>query len=100
MTLPVLFLPLAELDVLTITDRYEQVRPCLGELFRMELSRTIGLIAQWPDAYQYLTERLRRAPVHRFSELVIYEPLSMQIRVVGVVSARRDPALATSFNLP
>jgi hypothetical protein len=100
MTLPIVFLPLARRDVLVAIEQYERARPGLGTLFHMELNRTIGLIAQWPGAYQHLSERLRRVPLHGFSELVIYEPLSTHIRVVGVVSARRDPAFVASLDQP
>lgn len=74
MTLRVIILPSASLDIATAIRYYEGTRAGYGELFRLDLDRTIGIVADWPEAYERVTQRLRRAAVHQFSETVVYRP--------------------------
>lgn len=96
MTLPVFLLPAAEADIRSAMSYYDEVRPGYGDLFRLEMDRTIGMIRRWPESYERITPRLRRAVLHRFWYAIIYRPLPEYIRIVGVVSTRRDPAIVES----
>jgi plasmid stabilization system protein ParE len=93
MTLRVILLPAAENDIQAAINHYESVRPGYGELFRLDVDRAIALVRRWPEGYERVTPRLRRALLHRFWYAVIYRPLPDVLRVVGVVSTYRDPAV-------
>ena len=93
MMCPVVLLPAAEDDIQAAINHYETVRPSYGELFRLDMDRTIALIRRWPEGHERVTPRLRRALLHRFWYAVIYRPLPAAIRIVGVISTYRDPAV-------
>lgn len=93
MTWHVLLLPAAETDIQAAIDHYNSVRPGYGELFRLEVDRAVALIRRWPEGYERVTPRLRRAVLRRFWYAVIYRPLPDAIRIVGVVSTYRNPAI-------
>lgn len=98
MILPVIVLPQAESDIAAAVRRYAEARTGYGDLFRLELDRTLGIVARWPNLYEHVTERLQRAPIHRFTDVVVYRVLPSTIRVVGVVSMRRDPAVFAALD--
>lgn len=98
MTRPVILLPRASLAIANAVDYYERVRPGYGDLFLLEAERVIDIIAHWPEAYALATPRLRRAPIRRFTDTVVYRPLPTFIRVVDVISDRRNPAVMKSFD--
>ncbi|MFO0835783.1 MAG: hypothetical protein U0638_12490 [Phycisphaerales bacterium] len=100
MTIPVTVLPKAKLAIAWSMDYYEKLRPGYGGLFLIEIERTFDIIAHWPEAYELVTSRLRRAPVRRFNDLVVYRPLQSGVRILNVVAARRDPAITRSLDLP
>lgn len=97
MTLPVIVLPAAETDIQAAIDHYNSVRPGYGELFRLEGDRAIALVRRWPEGYERVTPRLRRAVLHRFWYAVIYRPLPQAVRIVGVISTCRDPAVVAGL---
>ncbi|MBK9126344.1 MAG: type II toxin-antitoxin system RelE/ParE family toxin [Phycisphaerales bacterium] len=97
MTLPVIVLPAAETDIRDAIDYYDGLRPGSGELFRLEVDRAIALVRRWPEGYERVTPRLRRAVLHRFWYAVIYRPLPQAVRIVGVISTRRDPAVVAGL---
>lgn len=99
MTLPVTVVPAAETDIQGACHHYNQGRPGHGELFRLEMDRAIALIRRWPESHERVTPRLRRAVLHRFSHAVIYRLLPEYIRIVGVISPRRDPAVVVGLEL-
>ncbi len=47
--LPILILPAAESDLRFAMAHYDEVRSGYGELFRLEIDRTLGLIRRWPS---------------------------------------------------
>lgn len=98
MTLPVIFLPRASLAIVDAMEYYERVRPGHGTLFQMEIERTIDIIAHWPASYERVTPRLRRAPIRRFADTVVYRPFPSFIRVINLVPDRRDPAIIASLD--
>lgn len=98
--LPILILPAAESDLRSAMAHYDEVRSGYGELFRLEIDRTLGLIRRWPSGYEQVSPTLRRAVVHRFPYAVVYRVLPDQVRVVGVVPTRRDPAQYSALDDP
>ena len=98
--LPILVLPAAESDIDAAMTHYDEVRPGYGELFRLEIDRTLSLIRRWPSGYEQVSPTLRRAVVHRFPYAVVYRVLPDVIRIVGVVPTRRDPAQYTALDDP
>lgn len=94
----VVLLPRASLAIADAVAYYEKSRHGHGGLFLLEIERTIDIIAHWPEAYELATSRLRRAPIRRFADTVVYRPLPTFIRVVNIVPDRRDPAILASLD--
>ncbi|MGH7242364.1 MAG: type II toxin-antitoxin system RelE/ParE family toxin [Phycisphaerales bacterium] len=90
MTLPVVITPEARLDMATAIAYYNEAAR-IGELFRLEVDRTIGLIQLWPEGCEVLEQPYRRAVMHHFGYLVVYRILPGCIRVIAVIAAARDP---------
>jgi hypothetical protein len=98
MTLPIVVLPAAEADIRAAIAHFDDVRPGYGELFRLEVDRAFALIAHWPPSFERVSANLRRAVLHRFPYAVIYRPLPDYIRIIGVVSTRRDPLVLSELD--
>lgn len=98
MTRPAILLPRASLAISSAVRYYDKARPGHGTLFLLEVERTIDIIVHWPEAYELATSRLRRAPIRRFADTVVYRPFRTFIRVVNIVPDRRDPAILASLD--
>ncbi len=92
MATPVVFLPAAIEDLRRAQRYYEQKQASLGELFRLEVDRTLGVIEYWPHSYERVNATLRRAFVQRFPYAIIYRPLENSIRVVGILATQQNPS--------
>ena len=90
MTLPVIFLTDAEADSEEAFDYYQQREAGLGEMFRLEIDRAVGLVQRWPESYQHLNTRLRRVVLRRFPYVIVYRLMEDHLRVVGIVATHRD----------
>ena len=84
--------PLADLDVTTTFEWYENERVGLGVEFTNELRGTYDRIAEGPAKYQRLRSGIRRALLHRFPYGVYFAVEGDVIVVLAVLHASRDPA--------
>jgi plasmid stabilization system protein ParE len=91
MTLPVVFLPAAESDVLEARNYYERQLAKLGEQFADALDEVIALIASQPDLFATILRNVRRAKLRRFPYIVYYRILAERIEVIGVLHGSRHP---------
>ena len=65
----------------------------LGTAFRASLERTLAFLEEFPLAAPVVHRRARRALVHGFRLVVIYEPRGDQLLIIAVLHAARDPRI-------
>ena len=70
----------------------EEERPGLGLAFRASLERTLAYLEEFPLGAPIVHRNTRRALVHGFRHIVIYEPRGDKLLIVAVLHAARDPA--------
>lgn len=81
----------AEREVETAADYYENQQTGLGLRFISELNRSIDLILEFPEAWARLSRRSRRCVMRRFPYHIIYSVREQTVTIVTIVHQRRDP---------
>ena len=92
MSLPLTVLAVAEGDIERAVAWYDAQRPKLGDAFLLDLGDVLEHVRQYPEMYQLIAGRVRRAVLHGFPYSVIYRILPDAIQVVGVLHSQLDPA--------
>jgi plasmid stabilization system protein ParE len=89
----VTFLKVAEAEFDDAVVYYETEQPGLGARFRLEVSRSLKRIIDFPSSYQSFGARTRRCLIARFPYGIIYkyDPESAEILVVAVAHLHRRP---------
>jgi plasmid stabilization system protein ParE len=82
---------LANSELETAVQYYEEAECGLGAKFLDEIEATIKRILAMPEAWKPLSKRTRRCLLHRFPFAVIYQIRSGEILIVSVMDLRRDP---------
>ena len=90
MTLPVVWIPEANEDLLEARGWYESIRPELGQRFALAIEATIEAIAEHPMQFP-LVYRSRRAGVRRFPYGIFFEVQEHRIVVIACFHGRRNP---------
>ena len=85
------FHPDAEAEFQDAAHFYEARRAGLGKAFSGEVSRTIALIRQFPDAGSPVRLPQRRVVVDRFPYSVVYRREAEAIVIVAVAHSSRRP---------
>ncbi len=93
MTLPVIFKPTAEVEMVEAYAWYEQRQPGLGDELLRCVDACIASLQRNPEAYPLAHKQIRMALVRRFPYLVFYMPEANQITVFSVFHAARDPLI-------
>jgi plasmid stabilization system protein ParE len=83
--------PETEAEIARVRDWYDEREAGLGAMFVAEVERGLSLIKDNPFLYQAVSERLRRAVLHRFPYNLIYTVVDDVIRVVACVHGSRNP---------
>ena len=91
MSLPVVFRPQAEGELLDARQWYEERRTGLGEAFRSAVDEVVARVSGQPRLFPRVHGEMRRALVHRFPYGLYFEIVEDQIVVLGVVHGHRDP---------
>ena len=91
MTLPIEFLPEAELEILNAFVWYECRRPGLGHEFLGALDAALVEATASPRGFPKVARRTRKALLRRFPYLVLYVVDESRILVLGVLHGHRDP---------
>ncbi|MGH9822909.1 MAG: type II toxin-antitoxin system RelE/ParE family toxin [Blastocatellia bacterium] len=66
MTLPVVWIPEANEDLLEARAWYDKIRPELGERFALAVDATVEAIAEQPSLFPAVYRNRRRSGVRRF----------------------------------
>ena len=85
------FLESAQYELDDAVAYYNHQRDDLGSEFLSEFVDSLSRIAEYPNAWQQLTERTRRCLIHRFPYGIIYQNRNDVILVVAVSSLHRKP---------
>lgn len=91
MSLPLIFRPEAQADLLAARDGYELQRGALGTAFMDAVDALLTRIQATPELYAAAHKGVRRAKVRRFPYVVFYRLLTDRIEVVAVLHGSRDP---------
>jgi len=91
MSLPVIFLPVAEAEYCDAVDYYDGEVAGLGEDFCEEVIAALRRVADFPEAWQKLSAHTRRCRLNRFPYGLVYQIQADYILVVAVMHLRREP---------
>lgn len=85
------FLYSAEIEFVEAISFYNKQSEGLGYEFAAEVKRTIGRIANYPEAWTPLSKRTRRCRTNRFPYGIVYQIREDTILIVGVMHLHRHP---------
>ena len=85
------FLHPARLEFTDAVSYYNQQSEGLGYEFAAEVNRTLGRIAQYPEAWPKLSKRTRRCRTNRFPYGLIYQVREDNLLIVAVMHLSRNP---------
>ena len=85
------FLEPAQYELDGAVEYYNQQLDGLGSEFLSEVIDSLGRIAEYPDAWQQLSNRTRRCLLHRFPYGIIYQKREDLILVVAISNLHRKP---------
>ena len=93
MSLPVIFRPEAEQDIVDAQVWYEAQRPGLGNDFLLGVETARDRINSMPHLYAVVYRGLRACPIPRFSYVLYYRVEKTRIEVAAVVHSGRDASV-------
>jgi plasmid stabilization system protein ParE len=85
------FHPDAEAELAEAAEYYEAQRSGLGKAFSSEVTHTIALIREFPDAGTPMGASRRRMIVRRFPYSVVYRRYPDSVVIVAVAHQSRRP---------
>lgn len=85
------FLAPARRELRDAVSYYNAQRENLGDEFRDEVWLTIQRIEKFPEAWQAMSESIRRCQMHRFPYGIIYSVVGEEILVIAVAHLHRMP---------
>ena len=86
-----LFHPLAEKELLSTIDYYENQQPGLGERFSIEIFNAIDRICEFPQAWAKLDSKTRRCLANKFPFGVIFRVENRTVRIMAIMNLHRKP---------
>ena len=85
------FLAIAERELDEAIEYYNVELPGLGDDFLLQVLGALERIRHYSEAWQLLTQNIRRCRVQRFPWGVIYQILESEILIVAVAHLHREP---------
>ena len=92
MSLPILFRPLARLELDEAMDWYEKKKAGLGVELEEAVDQMLARIAETPGRFRPVRGEVRRALLRRFPYAIHFLPQPETIVVLAVFHTRRDPS--------
>lgn len=92
MSLPVVFRPEAEQDLIEARDWYDRQGTNLGDDFRAEIITLIERLGETPELYAVVWKNVRRCRPRKFPYVVYYRILADRVEVLAIVHGSRDPS--------
>jgi plasmid stabilization system protein ParE len=90
-TLPVVWIPEANEDLLEARAWYDKIRTELGERFALAVEATVEAIAEHPLQFPVVHRSRRRAGVRRFPYGLFFEVQERRVVVTACFHGRREP---------
>jgi len=90
-TLPVVWTPEANEDLLEARAWYDNIRQELGERFALAVEATVEPLAEHPLQFPVVYRSRRRAGVRRFPYGIFFEVQDSRIVVIACFHGRRNP---------
>jgi len=90
-TLPVVWIPEANKDLLEARAWYANIRPELGERFALAVEATVEALAEHPLQFPLVHRSMRRAGVRRFPYGLFFEVHQHRIVIFACFHGRRNP---------
>ncbi len=91
MSLPIIFRPIAQLELDEAIGFYERQKPGLGTEFKDAVERMLGGIVAAPLRFHPVRGEIRRALLRRFPYAIHFLPEPGAIIVLAVFHTKRDP---------
>lgn len=85
------FHPAAEAELNEAVDYYESIQPGLGLDFAREAYEAIDRAIQYPKAWSFIREPVRRSLVKRFPYGILYSESGNDIYILAVMNLYREP---------
>jgi plasmid stabilization system protein ParE len=90
-TLPVVWTPEANEDLLEARAWYDNIRPQLGERFAQAVQAAVESLGEYPLQFPVVYRSRRRAGVRRFPYGILFEVQQRRIVVIACFQGRRNP---------
>lgn len=91
MSLPILFRPLARLELDEAMGWYERQKAGLGFAFKEAVDQMLARIAETPGRFRPVRGEVRRALLSRFPYAIHFVPEPQAIVILAVFHSKRDP---------
>ncbi len=85
------FHPHAEKELEEVEKYYDNIREELGDRFRAETEMAISRILDFPNAWQQLSQGIRRRTLKTFLYGIVYRVKTDEIRILAVMHLHREP---------
>lgn len=89
------FHPAAETELEAAENYYDAIDTELGNRFRAEFEASLDRILDFPEAWQPLSENIRRRRLVSFPFGVVYRVKLDEIRILAVMHLHREPGYWT-----
>jgi toxin ParE1/3/4 len=90
-SLPVVWLPEAQAELIQALERYDGIRPELGEQFASAVMESVEAIASTPLRFAVVDKSRRRAGVRRFPYGLFFLVEETRVVVIACFHGKRDP---------
>ena len=70
---------------------YDGKCPGLGNAYLAKFELTVAQIQRFPESFERIDDRYRRAMLGRFSHFVVYRIVGQTVRILRVMPERGDP---------
>lgn len=97
MTIRVVVTELAESELHSTARWYDSRCPGLGKAFLAKFELTVEQIHRFPESFERINDRYRRAVLGRFPYFVVYRVLPNALRILRVMPERGDPKKIEDF---
>ncbi len=85
------FHELAENELISTTEYYEDCQTGLGLCFSTEIFATIERICRFPSAWELIDSQTRRCLLNRYPYVVLYRVKGNEIQIMAIMNLHRKP---------
>lgn len=97
MTFSVVVTQQAEAELHAAARWYDERCPGLGKAYLAKFELTVAQIEQFPESFERIDDRYRRAVLGRFPYFIVYRVAADSIRILRVMPEKGDPRTLRSL---